>query len=149
MVICQSTSVGETFSDMLLSFSSCLVRCPLPTLPQFNDCEVIFLNVTSSQLMELSFLAVTFDLLSIERWKHFLTRIEVIRGAYCFEHCVAMRKKPIITETVNFLLFVCIVEAFNFTLWCRSLKTRHDKFSKLRVLLRRGVNLLVFESRSQ
>ena len=83
-----------------------------------------------SQFIEFFFPTATFDIFFSESWAEILTGTKVIKSTHCFKHSIAMRKKPINTEAVNFLLSACCKEAFNFTFWSRSLEIGHDHIFK-------------------
>ena len=76
--------------------------------------------------MELSLLANSLTILFSQKGTQLLTVTEVVKATHSFNHSVAIRRKPINTEAVSFLLSACCKEAFNFTFWSCSLEMGHD-----------------------
>ena len=119
------------FSDILFNSISCFSQSLPFAIPHFNNLETFLLYIVSSQCIELSLFATTLNILFSEGRTQFLTRTEVLKANHGFKHSVAMRTKPINTETVNnFLLSACCKEAFNLTFWSCSLEVRHDQIFK-------------------
>ena len=118
------------FSDILFYSVGFFVESIPFVLPNFNILETFLLNIVSSQCIELSLLATTFNILFSERRTQLSTDAEVVKAIHGFKHSVAMRTKSINTEAVNFLLSACFKEAFNFTFWFCSLEKRHDHIFK-------------------
>ena len=99
---------------------------PPLTFSHFNDSETFVLYLASSQFIEFSFPSATFDNFFSERWAELLTWTKVVKATHCFKHSIAMRKTPINTEAINFLLSACSVKVLNFTIKSCRLKIRHD-----------------------
>ena len=133
---------------MLFNSIGCFVQSRPIALPHFNILETFFLYIVSSQCIELSLFAITLNILISERSTQLLTGAEEVKASHGFKDSVAMKTKPINTEAVNFLLFACCKEAFNFTIWPCSLEISKNIFSKLRVSFCRGTNLRVSKSKS-
>ena len=110
--------MGENFSDMLFTISSCAVQSSPLILPHFSYSEFFFLYRVSSQSIELSFLTAAFDIFFRGRW----ARTKVIKAAHCFIRIVAIRKDPINCELVNFLSSACCIKTSNYIFWSCSLK---------------------------
>ena len=130
MLNCKCTSVGKVFSDMLFNSIACFVQSSPFALPHFNKLVTFLLYIVSSQCIELSLLATTLNILFSERRTQLLTKTQAVKATHGFKHSVAMWKKPINTEAVNFLLSACCKEAFNFIFWFCSLEVRHDHILK-------------------
>ena len=120
----------EGFSDMLFNSIGCFAQSPPFALPHFNNLEAFLLYIVSSQRIELSPLATAFNILISERKTQLLTGKEVVKATHGVKYSVAMRKKPMNNEVVNFLLSACCKEAFNFTFWSCSLEIGHDHIFK-------------------
>ena len=121
---------GKCFSDTLFNSIGWFVQSPPFTLPHFNNLETFFLYIVSSQCIEVSLLATTLNIFFSERKTQLLTGREVVKAIPGFKHSVAMRTKPINTETVIFLLSACCKESFTLTFWSCSLEIGHDHIFK-------------------
>ena len=111
---------------MLFISFGCFVQYTPFALSHLNNFETFLQYIVSSQCIELSFLATTLNIFFSEKGTYLSTRTEVVKASHGFKHSVAMRKKPMNTKAVNFLLSACSVEALNFTVRCCSLKLRHN-----------------------
>ena len=145
-MICEWTSAGEVFSDMLFNDISCLLKSAPPHTTTFQWqwrrlLSVCSLVSTNRDLL-ISFLTATFDMFFSERCTHLLTGANVRETSHDIKHKKARRTKPINDERDNFRLYDCSVEALIFTIRSWSLKKTIDHiFEATGVILSRFKSL--------
>ena len=91
--------------------------------------------MAASQLIELSLLTSTLNILLGESWSNTLTGTEVIKAAHGIKRGVAIKRKTIKTEAVNFFLSACCEETLEFAIGSGSLKLGHGHFFKTTALV--------------